>query len=40
LTRVFTKIGMVSSVADTSRMKRGLLPRLAYPSLNDGLALL
>ena len=40
LTRDFIRIGMVSSVADTSHMKRDLLPRLAYPSLNEGLALL
>jgi nucleoside-diphosphate-sugar epimerase len=40
LTRDFIKIGMVSSVADTSRMKRELLPHLAYPSLKQGLALL
>jgi nucleoside-diphosphate-sugar epimerase len=40
LTRDFIKIGMVSSVADTSRMKRELLPRLAYPTLRDGLELL
>jgi nucleoside-diphosphate-sugar epimerase len=40
LTRDFIKIGMVSSVADTSRMKHELLPVLAYPSLKQGLALL
>ena len=40
LTRDFIKIGMVSSVADTSRMKRELLPRLAYPSLTAGIELL
>jgi hypothetical protein len=40
LTRDFIKIGMVSSVADTSRMKRELLPHLAYPSLKEGLVLL
>jgi len=40
LTRDFIKIGMVSSVADTSRMKRALLPRLAYPTLRHGLELL
>ena len=40
LTRDFIKIGMVSSVADTSRMKRELLPQLAYPSLHAGLVLL
>jgi len=40
LTRDFIRIGMVSSVADTSRMKTELLPKLAYPTLKDGLALL
>ena len=40
LTRDFIKIGMASSVADTSRMKRELLPQLEYPSLKQGLALL
>lgn len=40
LTRDFVKIGMVSSVADTSRMKRELLSSLRYPSLRDGLVLL
>lgn len=40
LTRDFIKIGMVSSVADTSRMKHELLPHLAYPTLKQGLVLL
>jgi hypothetical protein len=40
LTRDFITIGMVSHVADTSRMKRELLPKLAYPRLQDGLGLL
>ena len=40
LTRDFIRIGMASSVADTTRMKRELLPRLAYPTLQDGLELL
>lgn len=40
LTRDFIRIGMASSVADTTRMKRELLPRLAYPTLQDGLKLL
>jgi nucleoside-diphosphate-sugar epimerase len=40
LTRDFVDIGMASACADTSRMKRELLPRLAYPSLREGLALL
>ena len=38
--RDFIRIGMASSVADTSRMKRELLPRLAYPTLREGLSLL
>lgn len=40
LTRDFMTIGMASYVSDTSRMKRDLLPHLAYPSLTEGLALL
>jgi nucleoside-diphosphate-sugar epimerase len=40
LTRDFIRIGMVSSVADTSRTKRELLPRLEYPTLKEGLSLL
>ncbi len=40
LTRDFVTIGMASTWADTSRMKRELLPRLAYPSLHEGLVLL
>ncbi|HVM59409.1 MAG TPA: NAD(P)-dependent oxidoreductase [Verrucomicrobiae bacterium] len=40
LTRDFIKIGMVSGVADTSRMKRELLAKLRYPSLREGLVLL
>jgi nucleoside-diphosphate-sugar epimerase len=40
LTRDFIRIGMVSSVADTTRMKRELLPALAYPTLREGLCLL
>ena len=40
LHRDFIRIGMVSHVGDTTRMKRELLPRLAYPSLDDGLSLL
>ncbi len=40
LTRDFIKIGMASYVADTSRMKAELLPRLAYPNLQAGLELL
>jgi hypothetical protein len=39
-TRDFVRIGMASSVADTSRMKRELLPRLEYPTLTKGLTLL
>ncbi len=40
LTRDFIAIGMASACADTSRMKRELLPRLAYPSLREGVSLL
>ncbi len=40
LTRDFIRIGMASSVMDTSRTKKELLPQLAFPSLRDGLELL
>ena len=40
LHRDFIRIGMVSHVGDTRRMKEDLLPRLAYPTLEDGLPLL
>ncbi len=40
LTRDFIRIGMVSHVCDTTRMRRELLPKLAYPTLEDGLELL
>jgi nucleoside-diphosphate-sugar epimerase len=40
LTRDFIRIGMASYVADTSRMRAELLPRLAYPNLQAGLELL
>jgi nucleoside-diphosphate-sugar epimerase len=40
LTRDFVRIGMSSSVADTSRMKKELLLRLEYPTLREGLSLL
>ena len=40
LTRDFIRIGRASYVADTSRMKRELLPTLRYPDLESGLALL
>ena len=40
LTRDFIRIGMVSHVCDTRRMRTELLPRLAYPTLEDGLVLL
>jgi nucleoside-diphosphate-sugar epimerase len=39
-TRDFIRIGMASSVADTSRMKRELLSSLEYPTLREGLSLL
>ncbi len=40
LTRDFIRIGMASYVSNTERMKAELLPELAYPSLQSGLALL
>ena len=40
LNRDIVRAGMTSSVADTSRMKRELLAKLAYPSIDDGLRLL
>ena len=40
LTRDFIRIGMASSVMDTSRMKKELLPQLAFPRLREGLPLL
>jgi nucleoside-diphosphate-sugar epimerase len=40
LTRDFIKIGMVSYVSDTQRMKEDLSPRLTYPSLKEGIQLL
>ncbi|UCH77892.1 MAG: NAD(P)-dependent oxidoreductase [Candidatus Coatesbacteria bacterium] len=40
LTRDFVKIGMADYYGDTSRMKAELLPRLQYPTLREGLALL
>jgi nucleoside-diphosphate-sugar epimerase len=40
LTRDFIRIGMVSYVSDTNRMKEDLLPKLNYPRLENGLELL
>jgi nucleoside-diphosphate-sugar epimerase len=40
LTLDIVRAGMTSAVADTSRMKRELLSRLAYPTLADGIELL
>jgi nucleoside-diphosphate-sugar epimerase len=40
LTRDIVKAGMTSAVADNSRMKSELLPRLAYPTLEEGISLL
>ncbi len=40
LHRDFIRIGMVSHVGDTSRMKEDLLPQLVYPTLEEGLPLL
>jgi nucleoside-diphosphate-sugar epimerase len=40
LHRDFIRIGMVSHVGDTKRMKQDLLPHLEYPTLEEGLPLL
>ena len=40
LHRDFIRIGMVSHVGDTARMKRDLLPRLEFPTLEEGLVLI
>jgi nucleoside-diphosphate-sugar epimerase len=40
LNRDIVRAGMTSSVADNARMKSELLPRLAYPTLDQGMALL
>lgn len=40
LTRDIVKMGMTSVVSDTSRMKRELLPKLAYPTFRKGRSLL
>jgi hypothetical protein len=40
LTRDFIRIGMASYTADTNRMRKELLPTLAYPNLDTGLELL
>ncbi len=40
LTRDIVRAGMTSAVADNSRTKRELLPRLAYPTLRQGIELL
>ena len=40
LNRDIVKAGMTSCVADNSRMKRELLPVLAYPTIEEGIALL
>jgi len=40
LTKDIVKAGMTSAVADTSRMKREFLPRLGYPTLDDGMGLI
>jgi nucleoside-diphosphate-sugar epimerase len=37
LTRDMVEMAMTSVVAETTRMKRDLMPRLAYPSLDQGL---
>jgi nucleoside-diphosphate-sugar epimerase len=40
LTRDFVTIGRVSYCGDTTRMKRELVPELAYPTLGEGIATL
>ncbi len=40
LNRDIVRAGMTSCVADTSRMKRELLPTLAYPTIGQGIKLL
>jgi nucleoside-diphosphate-sugar epimerase len=40
LNRDIVRAGMTSCVADTSRMKRELLPTLAYPTIRQGINLL
>lgn len=40
LNRDIVRAGMTSCVADNSRMKRELLPALAYPTIEQGIALL
>lgn len=40
LTRDFIRIGMASYTADTSRMKAELLPKLQFPTLDEGIKLL
>lgn len=40
LNRDIVRVGMTSCVADNSRMKRELLPALAYPTINEGISLL
>jgi nucleoside-diphosphate-sugar epimerase len=40
ITRDFIRIGMASYTADTSRMKKELLPTLDYPTIEDGISLL
>lgn len=40
LHRDFIRIGMISHVGDTTRMKEDLLTALKYPTLDDGLTLL
>ncbi len=40
LNRDIVNAGITSCVADTSRMKRELLPTLAYPTIEQGLKLL
>src|SRR5438477_11917432 len=40
LNRDIVRAGMTSCVADTSRMKREVLPTVAYPTIEQGISLL
>jgi hypothetical protein len=40
LNRDIVRAGMTSCVADNSRMKHDLRPRLEYPSLDEGMRLI
>lgn len=40
ITKDFIRIGMVNYTGDTKRMKEELLPKLKYPSINEGIEIL